>query len=269
MHRLVPALVVAVGTAMAQEQATFEVASVKASGPHSVRGSDGGPGSKDPGRYSFGLATLMDLIVVAYEVDSIQISSKTPLDQQRFDLVAKVPAGATMREFRAMLRHLLEERFHLKTHMESKQFPAYELVIAKTGLKLRESTGDEPDKPAHVEGFPDLPQGRPGLASNQRTSGGYILFHLRSQQEPVAVLARMIREPGGPPVVDKTGLTGKYSFTVEYTRPLAGATAGTDAPPAPDLFAALQQQLGLQLVAKKLAFDVVVVDSVDKLPTEN
>jgi len=71
-------------------------------------------------------------------------------------------------------------------------------------------------------------------------------------------------------VVDKTGLTGTYDFTFEYTREPRGVRPVDASPPvAPDLFQALQQQLGLQLVAKKLPFDVVVIDSIDKMPTAN
>jgi uncharacterized protein (TIGR03435 family) len=99
-------------------------------------------------------------------------------------------------------------------------------------------------------------------------SGGYTLIRLRSQLEPISVLAGMLASPGDPPIVDKTGLTGKYSFDPEYTKDLPGPAP--DAPPiVPDLNTVLQQQLGLQIVAKKLPFDVVVVDSFNKLPTEN
>lgn len=114
----------------------FEVASIKPSGPHSIRGSEGGPGSSDPGLYRFGLATLVDLIAIAYDVRFFQISSPAPLDRQNFDLVAKIPDGATKQQFHAMLQNLLAERFHLSLHIQSKEFPAYELVVAKTGARL-------------------------------------------------------------------------------------------------------------------------------------
>jgi uncharacterized protein (TIGR03435 family) len=126
--RLVPAIAIA---AIAQTPATFEAASIKPSGPKSVRGSDGGPGSHDPGQYSFGRATLLDLIAQGYGVDRFRISSTTPLDDQRFDLVAKIPADATKEQFRAMMRALLVERFHLKVHMVSKEFAAFDLTVAK------------------------------------------------------------------------------------------------------------------------------------------
>jgi uncharacterized protein (TIGR03435 family) len=73
-----------------------------------------------------------------------------------------------------------------------------------------------------------------------------------------------------PPIVDKTGLTGKYDFRLEFSREPPGAPpAEAKVPPAPDLFIAVQQQLGLQFVSRKLPFDVTVVDSVDKAPTDN
>jgi uncharacterized protein (TIGR03435 family) len=110
------------------------------------------------------------------------------------------------------------------------------------------------------------------MSANFTAGGGYQLVKVRAQQSTLSALARMVRGPEDPPIVDKTGLTGKYDFTLEYSRdlPSAAATGGpADPPAAPSLSIALQQQLGLQLVAKKLPFDVMVVDSVDKLPTEN
>ena len=124
------------------QAAEFEVASVKPSGPKSDRDSSGGPGTADPGRYSFHSATLLDLIATAYHVDYFQISGKA-LEEQRYDLDAKLPPHTTREEFRAMLRNLLVERFHLKAHIEQRQFPGYELILAKTGSKLKQSDGSQ------------------------------------------------------------------------------------------------------------------------------
>jgi uncharacterized protein (TIGR03435 family) len=109
-------LALAVSSAFAQ---TFEVASIRLSGPQSVRGSDGGPGHKDPTRFIYGRAELTSLITMAYGVDSFQVSSRVSLDEPAFDVVANVPAGATKEQFRVMLQNLLAERFALKTHIES------------------------------------------------------------------------------------------------------------------------------------------------------
>ena len=252
----------------------FEVASVKPSGPQSKRGSDGGPGSKDPTRYSFGLASLLDLISTAYHVDYFQVSSPAPLDRQRFDLVAKVPEGATKQQFRVMLQNLLAERFDLKVHLETREFNAYEMVVAKTGLKLKEAVPGEttapPEAPASPGdiGWPKLAPNVSRIVAQNSLSGGYNLVRLKAQMEPLSILANFPLTLDNVPVVDKTGLTGKYSFTLEYTTEIPGGNP--DAPPvAPTVFTAVQQQLGLQLVPKKLPFGVVVVESFNKLPTEN
>jgi uncharacterized protein (TIGR03435 family) len=254
------------------EPPKFEVASVKPSGPQSIRGSQGGPGTKDPTHYSFRSATFQDLIAIGWNVQYFQISSKSPIDKDRFDIVVNVPEGSTRDQFRKMMQSLLAERFQLKSHLESKNFPAYELLIAKSGLKLKESGAEsESRKPAASEDrFPTLPSG-PGFTANFSSSGIYPLVRMRAQQQPISALTRMLRTPGQEPVVDKTGLAGKYDFTLEYTMdPSGGHPAGdADPPVAPAIFTALQEQLGLQLVAKKLPFDVVVVESFDKTPTGN
>jgi uncharacterized protein (TIGR03435 family) len=224
----------------------FEVASIKPSGPHSIRGSEGGPGSADPGLYRFGLATLLDLIVVAYHVEVFQVSGATPLDRQNFDLVAKIPEGATKQQFRAMLQNFLAERFHLKLHIQSKEFPAYELVVAKNGSKLKEAIAEAHLAPTK-DGWPELPPNRPGMAANFSSVGGSLeLVRLKAQQEPLSELARMLHVPDDLPVVEKTGLTGKFDLTLEYVTGLPHATpeGAADPPPAPFLFEALEKQLG-------------------------
>jgi uncharacterized protein (TIGR03435 family) len=253
-RRLVLYVGVFVAAALAQAPA-FEAASIKLSGPRSVRGWEGGPGTRDPGRYSFGQATLPDLIGIAYDVDqNTRISSAVPLDQHRFDLVAKIPEGATKEQFRAMMWALLVERFHLQAHVVSKELPVFDLVVAKGGPKLKESDAAD--------------SGQPGISSNFSAQGGFEVVHVRAQRASMELLAKMLPNPGEPPLFDRTGLTGIYDFTLDYTIE-QGVSGSAGTPPAPDLAVALRQQLGLQMVGKKAAMDVVVVDSVDKLPTEN
>ena len=253
--------VFAVAAASAQ---TFEVVSIKLSGPKSVVGWEGGPGSKSPERYTYGQATLQTLIITAYDVQDFQISSKIPLDRDKFDLTAKMPPSTKKDQFRAMLRNVLADRFHLKTHTESREFPAYELVIAKSGPRLKEAGSDTPLPP---EGFPQLPAGKPGITASNTVSNGYAITRTTARQVPISLLVRLLRRPGEPPVIDRTGLQGTYDFTLEYAQETPNVD--TAAAPAPILASAIQQQLGLQLVRKKLPFDVVVVDSVDRVPTEN
>lgn len=269
--RTVPILSLVALAAFAQSP-TFEVASIRPSGAESIRGSDGGPGHSDPTRFTFGRASLLDLIGRAYDVKTFQVVSRVPLPDQAFDLIAQVPAGATKEQFRLMLQNFLAERFAFKAHIESREFPAYELVVAKGGPKLQEAIPAEPSPrpggPGSSEGWPALRPNQPGMASGMSNSGGYQLVRLVAQEQTMSALAGFIPAPGNLPVVDKTGLTGKYNFRFEYTTEPQGAVP--DAPPlVPDVSTALPRQLGLQLVSKKLPFDVVVVDSFNKLPTDN
>jgi uncharacterized protein (TIGR03435 family) len=141
MHRRRFALLVAAATgiALAQQQAVFEVASVKISGPDSRRDSGGGPGTSSPGQYHYNSARLVDLIMVAYQVQRFQAVSKSDIERATFDVLAKVPAGATRDQFRTMMQNLLAERFHLKLHHETREFAGWEILVAKSGLKIKES----------------------------------------------------------------------------------------------------------------------------------
>jgi uncharacterized protein (TIGR03435 family) len=242
-------------TALACAQ-SFEVASVKPSGPGSVRGSEGGPGTSDPGRYRFTYATLMDLLAHAYAVDYFQLSSKAALDRDRYDILATIPAGATKEQFRVMLQNLLADRFRLKLHKETREFPAYELVVAKSGAKLSQSQSDSPDQPS--------------LTTEFTLVNGQSLARTRARKMPLAALETLLRRATDLPVVDRTGLTGLYDFTLEHAHVMGRISeTAPDVPVAQSIFTAVQQQLGLQLVSKKLPFDVIVVDSFDRVPSGN
>jgi uncharacterized protein (TIGR03435 family) len=257
-------------------QPVFEVASVKVAGAQSKRRSSGGPGTSDPGQYHYNSATLLDLIAIAYHVQHFQIASKAALDRGTFDVVAKVPAGATRDQFRAMMQNLLAERFHLKLHRESREFPAWELIVGKSGSKLKESSVDAGAESMSGplkygdDGFPLLAPNTPGWASTLTIVDGFIVGRMAAQRQPVSVLTGSFGMGDDPPILDHTGLTGKYDFRLEFSREPTGAPAAeAKTPPVPDLFTAVQQQLGLQLVSKRLPFDVLVVESVDRVPTEN
>ena len=250
---------------MLQAQETFEVASIKPSTAKSVRGWNGGPGSKDPTRYTFEVASLLDLIGTAYNMHRFQVISKATLEEPRFDVDARIPAGATKEQFRLMLQNLLAERFHLKGHTETRDFRAFELTVASSGERL-----DKGQPELDPKRFPTLPEGRPAMTSNLSNGGDGVMVHLAARQQTVAALAETLTVPESVPVVDHTGLTAKYDFLLEYTYAIHTATAEAPQPgAAPDIFQALEKQLGLKLTAKKLPFDVLVVDSIDKSPTAN
>ena len=126
----------------------FEVASVKPSPP--VKPGErvfygparGGPGTPDPGQITWTYARFVDLLMTAYDVRNYQISGPGWLDNERYDVIARVPAGATKEQVRVMWQNLLAERFGLVLHHDPREFRVDELVIAKGGAKLKESAED-------------------------------------------------------------------------------------------------------------------------------
>jgi uncharacterized protein (TIGR03435 family) len=139
-----------------------------------------------------------------------------------------------------MLRQLLNERFHLAFHRERKEMLIYALTVAKGGPKLKEATS----VPGGAEGPPPLifvlsPEG-------VSLSGRYV---------PMAEFASVFQRAAlDRPVVDQTGLTGRYDFDLQFTQDeslFGGALKAPDVPTKPDLFAAMQQQLGLKLEATR------------------
>lgn len=254
----------------ASAQRRFDVASVRLSGPQSVRGSGGGPGTRDPGLFRFGLATLKELVVRAYGVEYFQVEGKLPIDRDRYDVVARVPPNTTKVQFRLMLQNLLAERFRVSLHKESRDLAAYQLIVAKSGLKVKESGAAQVTSTVD-DGFPALPEGQPGMVVRHTMSNGRPVVRLRARQMPIREVARQLHGFLGAPVVDATGLTGVYDFMLEYSEEVAALPGEGLSDPAglPSVFAAVQRQLGLQLVSKRLPFDMFIIDAFDRVPTEN
>ena len=281
----------------ATENVTFEVASVKPAAPSPdgriFIGGRGGPGTPDPGQIRRSNSTLKNLIMAAYDVKAYQVNGPPWLDTERYDIVAKVPPGATKEQVAVMWQNLLKERFGLAVHHDSKEFQVEELQIAKGGPKFKETTLD-PDAPPppppsgppgppklDKNGFPEV-QG-PGMMMMMQTGPTGPSAHIVGRAQPMSGLTQLLGNQLNKPVVDKTGLTGKYDLQVEYTPDMSsmpglppgvvpGPTGGGDnsaSEPGSNLAAAIQQQLGLKLVSGKAKLDVIVVDKAEKVPTEN
>ncbi len=261
-------------------------------------GGRGGPGTPDPGRITWTNATLKTLLTIAYDVKNYQVNGPAWIDTERYDIVAKVPDGATKEQVNVMWQNLLKERFGMVLHHESKEFQVSELVVAKTGSKLKETALDPnapppppptgPPEPPKLDknGFPEM--NGPGLRMMFQNGPNGAVGHMVARAQPISGLTSMLGNQLNRPVVDKTGLTGKYDFNLEYTPDLSGLPGLPPPPPgfggpgpapgappteasAPgsNLAAAIEQQLGLRLVSSKAKLDVVVVDKAEKVPTEN
>ena len=245
-----------IAVSSAAGQVAFEAASIKPSppldssdGPIFV-GPRGGPGTADPGRFTCSFCDLGILISQAYDVPEYRLSSAGQLTEDRFHIVAAVSGGATREQLRTMLRTLLAERFKLATHREQREMTALRLIVSSGGPKLK----------PHVEGAPrpleDMPRAR------DRAPGIYY----KTQGKTMAEFARFLEGQMRKPVTDATGLTGTYDFDIWW----GISRSETDPPPAdsPTMYSALES-LGLKLESRKARVDVVVIDHVEKAPTEN
>jgi uncharacterized protein (TIGR03435 family) len=233
---------------------SFEVVTIKPSNPET-------PGKLfrlvSPREMGTINTTVNDMIVFAYGIHPRQIGNGPSwLDADKFDIDGKADGeGApSQAQFKVMFQKMLADRFQLKFHHEKKELSVYAITVGKTGPKLTTSEGDP-------SGAPSLLFRGPGNLPARNTT-----MEAFAQVMQAAVLDR--------PVVDQTGLTGHYDFQLRWTpdetqfaslggfRPPPGAAESPNAPP--DLFTAMQEQLGLRLTATKAQVDVLVIDKVEK-----
>jgi len=218
---------------------TFDAASVKPAAPPARDGrggttfqfATGGPGTKDTGRIHYPNRTMKALLMNAYDVKSFQITGPAWLDTERFDITATMPADTTQEQFRAMLQHLLAERFKMTVHRETKELPMYSVTLAKGGPKMTESVetpapkGDsEPAPPPPLPSQPKIgPDGFPILAQQLAGRGGLFTImmpgrtRLIAQQQTVQDLATRLTDMLSRPVTDTTALKAKYDFTLTFS----------------------------------------------------
>ncbi|SPE38822.1 conserved hypothetical protein [Candidatus Sulfopaludibacter sp. SbA3] len=272
---------------MAQTAPAFEAASVKPAPSQSARTSmRGGPGTPDVGQITFTSVTLINVLVRAYNVKAYQVTGPDWLGSRRYDIVAKIPPGTTKEQFSLMLQNLLVERFHLVLHHETKEFQGFELVTGRNGPKLKASPeADQMASPApetasppkrDANGFPQLDA--PGLVMMEGVRGKAVVSFLTARAQPLSALAEMISREFRMPVMDKTGLTGKFDFTLEFAPQPPGALIPPSLTEGPsntvdesgaNLTTAVQQQLGLRLNSSKVPLDMLIVDRADQVPVEN
>lgn len=239
----------------------FDVSTIKPSDPN-ARGQSIQVGRGGGNMFTTTNTTVADLVIFAYGLHARQVTGGPAwFDSERYDVTAKPEqAGApNVTQLRTMVRKLLAERFQLTFHREEKELSAYILTVAKGGAKMAKVT----DVRGNLPGFGGRGPGSIGVRNS--TMAEFAEF-LQSR-----ILER--------PVVDKTALTDRYDFTLQWTPdqappPNAGGAAPAPVPAAipadapPDLFGAMQQQLGLKIESGKAPVEVLVVDKVQK-PSEN
>lgn len=220
----------------------FEVATIRPVPP----GKSGDAVWSPPGTGKFlaSNVTLAFLIRMAYGVDDNQIAAKPNwLETELYDVVAKPEdeIALSREELRPRLQALLQQRFHLTTHRETRMVRGYALVAAKNGPKLKPTKGD------HWPGF------------RVHVGGG----KLEGLNWSMPTLAAMLRDPAGLPVIDKTGIQGSYDIKLEFAPELSADSS------LPSIFTALEETLGLKLESQKVPVEMLAIDHVERVPTEN
>lgn len=272
-------------SAQAPQKLEFDAATVKATDPNgpNVTGTfTGGPGTADPELLRSAMP-LRSLFMIAYQMHSDQIIGPAWLAGSGFELRAKIPAGATWAQVRIMLQNLLIDRFAVELHREKRDFTAYDMTVVKGGSKLKQTEYPDaaPQAPDNVRfsldknDFPVIPkevnaQLRMNWIRKDAIHSTFRAFSTSRLAEEVAgalpdLLPREPREGMDgveTRVFDKTGLNGKFDFTLSYQDDSADATG-------PTIFKALENQLGLHLEKIKTPLDVIVIDHIEKTPGDN
>lgn len=252
---LIFALLMPLATALAQSPTApapaFDVASIHLS--HETDGHHHIINDPSVSRFQTANLCLRDLIQFAYNMPRSQIiGGDAWLDNTMFDIDAKsdaaedarlhaMPSADARHEKQLMVQALLADRFHLVVHAETRQLPVYALVVAKGGPKFQPSQVNG----ATINSYPNR-------------------MHIAGSDDTIALLARELAETLGRVVLNRTSLIGRYDINLRWT-PEDATPIGTAPPPGapPDIFTAIQEQLGLKLQSTKGPVDVLVIDHVE------
>ncbi len=250
MTRPIIAVLLASGALIAQSAPQFDVASIKPNksgvGYWQTRPFQGG-------HFAAVNASLKNLIGLAWGIRDFQIESGPSwLSSEHYDLEAKAEGDPSYQQLGPMLQALLENRFQLKVHRETKELPVYALVVMKNGPKFHASDlGPCPPKETPEESCGGVRFSQSGLSVKR--------MPMSAVTDALAGLGGFgLGGSIGRPVVDETGLQGNFDFTLEWTPD----------PNGPSIFTALQEQLGLKLEPATRPLDVVIVGHAEH-PSEN
>jgi len=269
----------------------FEVASIRTSRDQAVDRANTGL-KIDGSQVHYNHMALRDYVAMAYGVQYYQISGQDWMASHRFDIAAKLPAGAGGEQIPAMLRALLTDRFRMAAHKDTKDLPVYALVRGKGELKLKESQPDAAPDGADGGRGPrsvDIAAGggRGGVTVSLGQGAAFSVADNRIEGRKISMasfasgLSRFLDRPA----VDMTGLPKTYDFTLTFSPDdfsammiRAALAAGVVLPPqamkaleyssGDSIFAAVEA-VGLKLEVRNAPLEVVMIDHIEKTPTEN
>jgi uncharacterized protein (TIGR03435 family) len=245
-------LVTLAGAAASAQQPAFEVASIRAS--QTGQGSRRENIQAGADTVTMRNVTLKAAIRWAYHVFNFQVSGPEWMGFERFDIVAKSAGPVPEDQLRLMAQTLLADRFQLKLHRVTKEMAAYVLSVGKNGIKFKESATDGE--------FNVQPDQRRMTLTVQRIQGTQF----------VEMLSGVLRAP----VIDQTGLKGKYDITIDGAKYMDQLSKHSESGVAPDpmgpaalVIIAIEDELGLKVESRKAPVDLLIVDHAEKVPTEN
>jgi uncharacterized protein (TIGR03435 family) len=267
----------------------FEVASIKPSAPGAQGQAIGGL-HIDGAMVRYSALSLKLYLGIAYDLKNYQISAPDWMASDRWDITAKLPARSDPKQIPEMLQALLRERFQMKMHRETKEFPVYGLIIGKGGLKLKESPADLATEGGEApKQSVDVAAGARGVGTIvSYGNGSYITLgdnKFEGKKLPMDIMAAALARFADRPVVNMTELKANYDFTMEFSpedfRAMmirAAIAQGSvvapeslkllDASSGDTLFNAVEK-LGLKLEPRKAPIQILVIDQALKTPTEN
>jgi uncharacterized protein (TIGR03435 family) len=297
-----PLLLVAAPQTALPPQSAFEVASIKeVRAPSSVEHAPNGRFhigiSIDGSRADYGFMSLAELIPYAYGVKQYQVSGPGWMNETRWDILAEIPQGQSAARAPEMMQGLLAERFKLSIHRENHERSVYALVIGKGGLKIQEAAAEQQDTASQPAGISlrMSNETRAGVISGKAVATVRLIagpdggMQLGFARITMAALAERLTQYMDRPVVDETQLRGTYQVTLElpsgamngiaFAQKLAilaglgsvGAGIGDGNAPENSDAAMIQavKRLGLELQSRKAPVETIIVDRVQKTPTEN
>jgi uncharacterized protein (TIGR03435 family) len=273
------------GVVFAQDKPAFEVVSIRPAEPSNQVSA----GVRITGsQVRVGAMSLKDYLGMAYAVKPQQIEGPDWLGQERFDVAATIPDGASLAQVPEMFQALLADRFQLKMHREKKELAVYALTVASSGLKIKETPPSaEPEEPPRAAVNVAATGGAAGVRIDY---GGGSYFSLGNNRIEIkkmtmASLAEALTRFNDRPVLDMTQLAGRYDMSVELTPEdymgvliRSAINAGVTLPPqayrvldsaSANPLAAPLRDAGLAIDSRKAPLDVIIVDSALETPTDN
>jgi uncharacterized protein (TIGR03435 family) len=260
----------------------FEVASIKPFDP-SAQGQVLAGMHVDGAQIRMAGFSLRDLLAQAYKTKATLITGPDWTATERFDVSATLPAGSTRAQLPEMFQALLADRFQVKVHKDKKEFPVYALLVAKSGLKMKESQ-PEPDAGSRTAATTSAGNGV-SVNFGQGSSFTFADNRFEAHKLTMRLFSGNLERFADRQIVDMTGLTGQYDFAFDvqpedYRAMLlrSAVWVGANLPPeaqkmldasSPAALGDALQQIGLRLDARKAPLDVLVIDDALKTPTAN